>query len=416
VRWVAGYGSAVAREAGAPIVMMGVCMDITEAKAAEQALRDSESRYRTLFEVSVYGLITIDEAGAIETANPAAERIFGYPAAELVGRNINLLMPDPYRSEHDSYLRNYVRTGDRKIIGIGREVVGRRKDGSTFPMDLAVSEFHISGRRYFKGIVNDITARKQLEHAREAAVAELEQALRHNEMFAGVLAHDLRNPLGAIMMAAQMMRGHQTEGKGGQIALDRILSSGARMARLIEQLLDFTRARVGGGFDMAPRAADFAQICDQALGEIELAHPGWKVKVESLGTFSGVWDPDRLLQVVSNLIANAGQHGAAGSEIRVRVDGTDPEAVVLEVTNEGTIPEALLPDLFSPFRGKRARGAAGLGLGLYITREIVHSHGGTVEVSSSTPLGTTRFTVRLPRRAHVRPLAVRAGVGDGNVD
>ena len=134
-----------------------------ERRRAQAALRDSEERLRAILETAVEGIITIDERGVIESANRAAERIFGYAAAELIGRNVSVLMPSPYREGHDGYLANYVRTGHARIIGIGREVVGQRKDGTTFPMDLSVSEVRLADRRLFTGFVRDITGRKQLE-------------------------------------------------------------------------------------------------------------------------------------------------------------------------------------------------------------------------------------------------------------
>ena len=127
------------------------------------ALRDSEERLRAILETAVEGIITIDERGTIESFNPSAEKIFGYSASEAIGQNIKLLMPTPYRQEHDGYLENYHRTGHAKIIGIGREVIGRRKDGATFPMDLSVSEVRLANHRMFTGFVRDITERKQLE-------------------------------------------------------------------------------------------------------------------------------------------------------------------------------------------------------------------------------------------------------------
>lgn len=151
------------------------------ARTAEEAVRESEARYRSLFEVSVYGVLTINEEGIVDSVNPAAERLFGYPSVEVIGRNVSLLMPDPYKAEHDSYIQNYLRTGERKVIGIGREVVGRRKDGSTFPMDLAVAHFEYRGTRCFTGTVNDITERKRTEEAlrdREAALRESDKHLR----------------------------------------------------------------------------------------------------------------------------------------------------------------------------------------------------------------------------------------------
>jgi PAS domain S-box-containing protein len=147
-------------------------LDITGRKQAEQALRDSEERLRAILTTAVDGIITIDERGLIESVNPAAERLFGYTAAELVGQGVQRLMPSPYREEHDTYLATYLRTGVRKIIGRGREVWGQRKDGTTFPMDLAVSEFHLGGRQFFTGVVRDSTERKRAEEAERAATAE----------------------------------------------------------------------------------------------------------------------------------------------------------------------------------------------------------------------------------------------------
>ena len=145
---------------------------------AEAALHEAEQRLRAILETAVEGIITINERGIIESVNPAAERIFGYPASEIIGSNVNVLMPAPYREEHDGYLESYVRTGHARIIGIGREVKGQRKDGTTFPMDLSVSEVLLPGRRIFTGFVRDITERKrgelrqQLQYAVVRVLAE----------------------------------------------------------------------------------------------------------------------------------------------------------------------------------------------------------------------------------------------------
>src|SRR4029077_5956199 len=137
----------------------------------------------------------------IESMNPAAERIFGYATSEVVGQNVKILMPAPYREEHDRYVANYRETGQAKVIGIGREVVGRRKDGSTFPMELAVSEFHIRPRRFFPGILRDITERKGLEHELRKRVEDLAEADRQKNDFLAMLAHELRNPLAPMRNA-----------------------------------------------------------------------------------------------------------------------------------------------------------------------------------------------------------------------
>ena len=151
-----------------------ILRDITDQKQGELALRDSETRSRAILEAALDGIITIDERGSIESFNAAAQRLFGYTAHEVIGKNVSMLMPQPYKKEHDGYLQNYRRTGHAKIIGIGREVTGLRKDGTTFPMDLAVSELSLSGRRAFTGMVHDLTERKEAEQA----VRENEQRFR----------------------------------------------------------------------------------------------------------------------------------------------------------------------------------------------------------------------------------------------
>ncbi|MGE3543680.1 MAG: GAF domain-containing protein [Kofleriaceae bacterium] len=235
--------------------------------------------------------------------------------------------------------------------------------------------------------------------ARFNAVTKLEDTIHYNEMFAGVLAHDLRNPLGAMLTAAQLLLMRQ-EGEGDRNAkpLSRILSSGQRMTRMIDQLLDVTRARAGGGIDVQPRDTNLADLCSQAIGELELSYPDWRFHLEVHGPQSGTWDPDRLLQIVSNLIANAGQHGDVERGITVKLDGRVPDHVTLEVRNYGAIPAHLLPTLFDPFRGAQHRRAhaRGLGLGLFIVKELVRAHGGSVDVSSSDTDGTA-FVIRLPR-------------------
>lgn len=236
---------------------------------------------------------------------------------------------------------------------------------------------------------------------RFAMVAKLEDAVRQNERLAAVLAHDLRNPLGAILSTAQLVaKLRLVPDARADRALDRIVSSGHRMSMLIDQLLDFTRARSGGGIDIAPRAADLAEIVRQATDELEAAHPGWVIRRDVRGITRGSWDTDRLLQVVSNLVANAGQHGAAGTAISVSVDATDADSVSIAVHNEGVIDPRVLPTIFEPFGAKLAGQlpTRGLGLGAFIVRELVRAHGGTVRVETDDVRGTT-FRVQLPRHA-----------------
>jgi signal transduction histidine kinase len=241
--------------------------------------------------------------------------------------------------------------------------------------------------------------REQVALAHERAAREqAEQTVRFSEMFAGMLGHDLRNPLSAIITGAHVVLAQPTHDRQRDAAR-RIASSGERMARMIDQLLDFTRLRLGGGLVIEPVSTDLGELTRQIIDEIEAAH-ACSIELERQGDISGVWDRDRLGQVLSNLLGNAAHHGRRDCPIAVHIDGRKPREVRLEVRNQGGIPEPILPLLFEPFRGsKTPRGSSrGLGLGLYITREIVRAHGGDIDVSSSEQAGTCIW-VRLPRRA-----------------
>jgi PAS domain S-box-containing protein len=238
---------------------------------------------------------------------------------------------------------------------------------------------------------------------RYETVATLQETVRNNELLAGVLAHDLRNPLAAMMTAAHLLLANDhdaTLSPWNAKALSKILSSGSRMKAMIEQLLDFTRARSGGGIGVDPKETNLAELAEQALEELELTHPTWRLDRQVVGDPIGCWDPDRMLQVISNLATNAGQHGHAGGAVRVTVDGTQAERVILDVHNQGVIAAVQPQELFNPFRsfGQPRSRSGGLGLGLFIVREIVKAHGGTVEVVSSEADGTS-FIATLPRRS-----------------
>jgi sigma-B regulation protein RsbU (phosphoserine phosphatase) len=228
------------------------------------------------------------------------------------------------------------------------------------------------------------------------AEGRLLQDAAFRERFVGMLGHDLRSPLSAITVGAQVLlrRADLPANAAGVVA--RISSSADRMGRMIRDILDFTRGRLSGGIPVQPAPADLHAICQEVVAEVQASHPDRKVVVETGGDVCGVWDRDRLAQVVSNLVSNAVTHGAPDSPIRVASCAAGDE-VLFEVTNRGNIiPDELKPHLFDPFR--KAASPSGLGLGLYIVQEIVRAHHGSVAVSSTEELGTT-FLVRLPRTA-----------------
>jgi signal transduction histidine kinase len=230
-----------------------------------------------------------------------------------------------------------------------------------------------------------------------------QERLRFTDLFIGILGHDLRTPLGAIVLSAELLRRSPREADTTE-AFERLQASARRMTRMIDQLLDLTRVRLGGGIAVQVRPTALDAVVRDVVDELVRAVSDASIEVVASGDLAGAWDPDRLAQVFSNLIGNAVRH-RKDAPVRVRLVGTAPDRVVATVHNAGAIAPALLPVVFEPFRATGARpeaGASGLGLGLYITRAIVEAHGGSVTVAAAEGAGTT-FTVTLPRAARVRP-------------
>jgi signal transduction histidine kinase len=229
---------------------------------------------------------------------------------------------------------------------------------------------------------------------------QLAETLRMSELFVAAVGHDLRNPLSAMMMAAALLESRVADEPSRQI-VRRLLGSGRRMARIVDDLFDLARARLGGGIPVEKETADLSAIVTRVVSEHRQAHPQRVVEVHASGNVEGRWDPVRLAQVVSNLIGNAEEHGTDGTPITFTLAGRDDD-VVLSIHNAGAIRPEALPQLFDPFRGHTQTARKGLGLGLYIVDQIVAAHGGGIEVASSPEAGTT-FHVRLPRRASDPP-------------
>jgi two-component system, sensor histidine kinase and response regulator len=227
---------------------------------------------------------------------------------------------------------------------------------------------------------------------------ERTETLRLNEMFSALLAHDLRSPLNAILASAQLLQRNHGEGAALETA-DRILASGKRMARMIEDMLDLARARLAGGIIVKREATDFKALVERVVREYQAAQPTRAIVPVYSGDYRGYWDPERIAQVASNLIGNALTHGKADGPVNVQLDGTRGDAVLLTVTNDGTIAPEVLAHLYDPFRGGQRRQGrdGGLGLGLYIVSQIIRAHQGSVDVKTGE--GTTSFRVQFPRTA-----------------
>jgi signal transduction histidine kinase len=241
----------------------------------------------------------------------------------------------------------------------------------------------------------------QLHRQKQQIAQELQQrteTLHLIEMFNAVLGHDLRNPLNAILTSAHVLQ-RRIPDEIAQDTARRILSSGRRMARMIEDVLDVSRARLTGGLSLRREPVELAGLVQRVVREHQTAAPERSIELTHSGDLQGAWDSGRLAQVVSNLVGNALQHGEAAAAVEVQLDGMRADAVSILVANRGRIPAELLPHIFEPFRGalRTEGGGERLGLGLYIVQEIVRAHRGSVSVRSGEDQRTV-FTVLLPRR------------------
>jgi PAS domain S-box-containing protein len=371
------------------------------------------------------GIITIDERGIIESVNPAVWRLFGYEPGELVGRNVSVLMPPPFRDEHDGYLRRYLETGEKRIIGIGREVLGLRKDGSIFPLDLSVSEVRVGGRRLFTGLIHDITDRKQGEadlrkacDAAETAHREAEASSRMKDEFLSTLSHELRTPLNAVLGWARLLSAGDLDRETTKEAIEAIERNALAQAKLIEDLLDVSRI-TSGKLRIDVRLIDLGDVIAAAIGSVKPAADAKEIEIRSVmesvvGEVSG--DPTRLQQVIWNLLSNAIKFTPKGGRVEVRLRRAEGNAEIAVTDTGKGIRPAFMPHIFSRFRQadpSSTRSHGGLGLGLAIVKNLVELHGGTVEAESpGEGLGAT-FTVRLPAGGTKPRLPAAVGAAGG---
>ncbi|MDA8230013.1 MAG: PAS domain S-box protein [Magnetospirillum sp.] len=359
-------------------------------------LRDAQARIDAVFGAAADGIITIDEAGIIAAFNPAAERIFGYSAAEVIGRNVSMLMPEPFRSAHDGYLRHYLATGEARIIGIGREVQGLRKDGSVFPMDLAVGEARMAGRRVFAGIIRDITERKRTADDLRAAKEEAERANAAKTKFLAAASHDLRQPVQALYFfasaLANKLRGHRAHSlvRDMQASLD-----GLNM--LLESLLDVSRLDAGL---VVPRMTDFGigAVLDRLAADFAPLAADKGLTLRTVPSSAVVRsDPALLSRIVQNLMANAIRYTSRGSVlVGCRRHG---RSLSVEVWDTGIgIPAERTREIFEEFtqlaNPERDR-HRGLGLGLAIVERLARLLNHQILVRS-TPGKGSLFAVVIP--------------------
>ncbi len=381
--------SAMRDGSGALTGYLGIARDISREKAAACALQESAEHTQTILDNVVDGIITIDAEGIVITYNNAAVTIFGYTADEVVGRNVSMLMPEPYRSEHDGYLRTYRDTGVPHIIGIGREVEGQRKDGSTFPMDLAVSQSRRDGKPLYIGLVRDITERKRMEQMK----AE----------FVSTVSHELRTPLTSISGALGLLVGG---GLGAmppqaQQMLDIAHKNSLRLAHLINDLLDMEKLEAGK-MRLDNQVQPLMPLVEQALESTRPYADQYQVQFELLERADEVRvrvDGIRLQQVLANFLSNAAKFSPPGGQVDVRVQ-LQPGKVRIDVHDHGSgIPDEFRGRIFQKFSqadSSDTRQKGGTGLGLAISKELIECMHGSVGFTSVAGQGT-HFYCDLPR-------------------
>jgi two-component system, LuxR family, sensor kinase FixL len=370
------------------------------ASASTEAADGRAAHLNSILDTVPDAMVVIDERGLIQSFSSAAERLFGYGAAEVVGQNVKMLMPEPYRAEHDSYLNRYIRTGERRIVGIGRVVVGQRKGGATFPMELAVGEMRSGAQHFFTGFIRDLTEHQQIEARLQELQAELVHVSRLTAMgeMASALAHELNQPLSAIanyMKGSRRLLESNTDERAGMVrdAMDKAADQALRAGQIIRRLRDF----VARG-ESERCVEDVRKLVEEAsaLALVGAKDRGVRVRFElAPGADYVLADKVQIQQVLLNLIRNAieAMEGCARRDLVVATARAADNMVEISVADTGTgIAPEIGAQLFQPFVTSKAQG---MGVGLSISRTIVEAHGGAIAPRPNSGGGTV-FSFTLP--------------------
>jgi two-component system sensor kinase FixL len=392
--------SPVYDESGALIGASKAARDITAAKRSQQQLLEREAHLQSVLDTVPDAMIVIDTRGIIQSFSAMAEKLFGYSVQEVLGRNVNLLMPEPYSSQHDGYLARYLATGEKRIIGIGRVVVGRRKDGSTFPMELAVGEMRSGDRQFFTGFVRDLTERQQTQQRLQDLQAELIFMGRFTALgeMASTLAHELNQPLTAVTSYLNGVRRLLDAGKTDNLPIMRgAIDSAAEQALRAGQIIKRLREFVARG-ESDRRCEDLQKLIEEAsaLALVGAKETGAHVYFSFDPPAQMVMvDKVQIQQVILNLMRNAleAMQDVERRELTVATRLGEADMVEISVTDTGSgIAPEVAAKLFQPFMTTKAHG---MGVGLSISRTIVEAHGGKLWAGPNPGGGTIfRLTLR----------------------
>jgi two-component system sensor kinase FixL len=391
------FGAEIARgftfaALGIGIAWFGERLQRTRSQAAAR-----EAHLRSILDTVPEAMIVIDERGLMQSF---AERLFGYSADEVLGRNVKTLMPAPYRDSHDAYVGRYLRTGEKRIIGIGRVVVGERKDGSTFPIELSVGEMISGATRYFTGFIRDLTERQETDARLQELQAELVHISRLTALgeMASALAHELNQPLSAIanyMKGSRRLLESMSDQQSAMIreAMDKAAEQSLRAGEIIRRLRDF----VARG-ETERRIESLKKLLEEAsaLALVGAKDRGVRVTYALAPELDAVLaDKVQVQQVVLNLVRNAieAMEQSPHRELTIATERDSDGMAVVKVADTGTgIAPEVLDQLFQPFITTKSQG---LGVGLSISRTIVESHGGRIWVEPNPAGGTIfHFTLR----------------------
>jgi two-component system sensor kinase FixL len=400
-------GSALFAVIGAGLAIGGERLRTSRLRteATAQDLREREAHLQSILDTIPDAMIVIDEHGLMQSFSTAAGRLFGWTDNEAIGQNVNMLMPEPYHSAHDGYLHRYLTTGERRIIGIGRVVVGQRRDGSTFPMELAIGEMKGGKRRYFTGFVRDLTERQQTEARLQELQGELVHVSRLTAMgeMASALAHELNQPLSAVANYLRGSRRLLDKGDPADVprlseALDKAAEQALRAGEVIHRLRDFmARGETERRVESMSKLVEVAS----ALALVGIKELGVRVTMQFDPQGDAVLaDRVQIQQVLVNLLRNGvdAMRGTRRPELRVRVSRRKDGFTLVEVSDTGVgIGEEVRERLFEPFMTTKKDG---MGVGLSICRTIVEAHGGTIWAENNPDAGAT-FAFTLPFAAEV---------------